>query len=166
MPFCGNCGEEHQGSKFCQNCGTPQQPGTSVSRPSGASTSEEESVIWEGSSKDMMSAASSGRLTSCRYRLTSKSIYFDEGLLTSNSQQVPLWAVKDVRVKQGMIQKARGVGDVIVHVEHPDFVGKNSVLFKDIEGPLTVRDQLGKYAINERREHDRHQKTQWYGRGD
>lgn len=75
----------------------------------------------------MMSAASSGRLTSCRYRLTNRAIYFDEGLLSSNSQQVPLWAVRNVDVKQRMLQKARGIGDVIVHVEHSDYTGTNAV---------------------------------------
>jgi membrane protein YdbS with pleckstrin-like domain len=124
----------------------------------------DEATVWEGSSRDMMSAASSGRLTSCRYRLTNKAVYFDEGLLSSNSQQVPLWAVRDVDVKQGMLQKARGVGDVIVHVEHSDYTGRSVVAIKDVEGPLTVRDHLNKYANKERREYNRTQKTQWYGR--
>lgn len=179
MPFCGDCGEEHQGSKFCPNCGAPQQAGAA---PQQANTTpqptsvaaevhtpppmdEDETTVWEDSSKDMMSAASSGRLTSCRYRLTNKSIYFDEGLLSSNAQQVPLWAVRDVDVKQGMIQKARGVGDVIVHVEHSDYTGRNVIHIKDVEGPQTVRDQLNKYASKERREHDQRLRTQWYGRG-
>lgn len=179
MPFCGECGTEHQGSKFCQNCGAPQQAGLV---PNQASTGpqptnvtaevhappqmdEDETTIWEGSSKDMMSAASSGRLTSCRYRLTNKAVYFDEGLLSSNYQQVPLWAVRDVDVKQGMLQKARGVGDVVVHVEHSNYTGRNVVHIKDVEGPLTVRDQLNKYAAKERREYDQRQRTQWYGRG-
>ncbi len=111
----------------------------------------------------MTSAASGGRLSSCRYRLTTKSIYFDEGLLSSNSQQVPLWAVRDIDVRQGMIQNARGVGTVIVHVEHSDYTGRNTVILQDIEGSLDVRDQLNKYAQRERRKHDQHQRTQWYG---
>src|SRR3712207_4588883 len=102
MPFCGDCGEEHQGSKFCPNCGAPQQAGAvpeqanTTPQPTSVAAEvhtpppmdEDETTVWEDSSKDMMSAASSGRLTSCRYRLTNKSIYFDEGLLSSNAQQV------------------------------------------------------------------------------
>jgi membrane protein YdbS with pleckstrin-like domain len=113
----------------------------------------------------MMSAASSGRLTSCRYRLTNKAVYFDEGLLSSNAQQVPPWAVRDVDVKQGMLQKARGVGDVIVHVEHSDYTGRSKVEIRDVEGPLTIRDHLNKHASKERREHDQRLRTNWYGRG-
>ncbi len=166
MPFCGNCGEEHGGSRFCPNCGSLQQAGTAVERHHPPAANDDETTIWEGSSRNMTSAASGGRLTSCRYRLTSKSVYFDEGLLSSNSQQVPLWAVRDVDVKQGMLQKARGVGDVIVRVEHSDYTGRNAVVLRDVEGPLTVRDHLNKHANRERREHDKSQRTQWYGRGD
>lgn len=166
MPFCGNCGEENQGSNFCPNCGTPQQADAVAGAHKPPATEADEATIWEGSTKDMMAAASNGRLTSCRYRLTNKFVYFDEGLLSSNSQHVPLWAVKDVNVKQGMLQKARGVGDVIIHIDHPDYIGRKALLLRDIEGPLTVRDHLNKHASKERRDHDRREKTQWYGRGD
>jgi len=165
MAFCGNCGEEHQGSKFCPSCGSPQQASVAAEDHEPPVMDQDETTVWEGSSKNMMSAASSGRLTSCRYRLTNKSVYFDEGLLTSNSQQVPLWAVRDVDLKQGMLQKARGVGDIIVHVEHSDYTGRSVVEIRDVEGSLTVRDHLNKYANTERREHDQRQRTQYYGRG-
>lgn len=92
-------------------------------------------------------------------------MYFDEGLISTVSQQVPLWAVRDVDVRQGMLQKARGVGDVLVRVEHSDYTGRNLVEMRDVEGPLTVRDHLNKYASKERREHDQRSRTQWYGRG-
>lgn len=164
MAFCGNCGEQHQGSKFCPNCGTPQAASVHAEQHQPPVMDEDEMTVWEGSSKNMTSAASGGRLTSSRYRLTNKSLYFDDGLLTSDSQQVPLWAVRDVDVKQGMLQKARGVGDVLVYVEHSDYTGRNGVRIKDIEGPLTVRDQVNKYAGKERREYDQRRRTQWYGR--
>jgi len=77
---------------------------------------DNETTVWEGSSRNMTSAASGGRLSSCRYRLTNKALYFDEGLLSTNSQQVPLWAVRDVDVRQGMVQKARGVGTLLVRL--------------------------------------------------
>ena len=64
-----------------------------------------------------------------------------------------------------MLQKMRGVGTVIVHVEHSDYTGRDTVILQDIEGPLDVRDQLNKHAQRERRQHDQHQRTQWYGRG-
>ncbi len=166
MAFCRNCGTEHQGANFCPNCGTPQAAGTNVQQQhQPPRQDDEEAAVWEGASSDMMSAASSGRLSSCRYRLTTKSLYFDEGLLSSNSQQVPLWAVRDIDVKQGMVQKMRGVGTVIVHVEHSDYTGRNKVELRDIEGPLDVRDQLNRYAQRERLQYDQRQRTQWYGRG-
>ena len=165
MAFCGNCGTEHEGANFCPNCGTPQGTGTAVEKHRPPQQDDEETAVWEGASNNMTSAASGGRLSSCRYRLTTKSIYFDEGMLSSNSQQVPLWAVRDIDVRQGMVQKMRGVGTVIVHVEHSDYTGRSMVEIRDVEGPLTVRDHLNKYAHKARLDHDQRQRTQYYGRG-
>lgn len=165
MPFCGACGTEHQGGKFCPNCGAPQQTSVAAEEHRPPQMDDNETTVWEGSSRNMTSAASGGRLSSCRYRLTNKALYFDEGLLSTNSQQVPLWAVRDVDVRQGMVQKARGVGTLLVRVEHSDYTGRNIVEIKDVEGPLTVRDHLNKHAIKERHEYDQRARTQWYGRG-
>jgi hypothetical protein len=169
MAFCGECGAEQQGTRFCPNCGAPQAAGV-TGETSGQHrpppVEEEERTVWEGSSRNLTSAASGGKLASCRYRLTSKYLYFDAGLISTTSEQVPLWAVRDIDVKQSLLQKARGVGDVVVHVQHSDYTGRERVDLRDIEGPADVRDQLNRYAHRERREHDQRQRTQWYGRGD
>jgi uncharacterized membrane protein YdbT with pleckstrin-like domain len=44
-------------------------------------------------------------------------LYFETGTLRTDAQQVPIRVVMDVDVKQSMVQKSRGVGDVIVHIE-------------------------------------------------
>lgn len=165
MAFCGECGTEHQGSKFCPNCGAPQTSSVAAEQHRPPNLDEDEMTVWEGASRNITSAASGGRLSSCRYRLTNKALYFDEGLISTTSQQVPLWAVRDIDVHQGMLQKARGVGSIVIHVQHSDYTGRDQVEIKDVEGPATIRDQLNKYAVNERRDHDQRQRTQWYGRG-
>jgi hypothetical protein len=63
--------------------------------------------MWEGERKSLSSAATGGRMVSARYRITKEYIYFDAGLISSRSEQVPLWAVRDVDVKQSLAQKAR-----------------------------------------------------------
>lgn len=166
MAFCGNCGTEHNGANFCPNCGTPQGAGTAIEKHQPPQQNEDETAIWEGSSRNMTSAASGGRLASCRYRLTNKYLYFDAGLISTTSEQIPLWAIRDIDVKQYLMQKMRGVADVIIHVQHSDYTGRDKVELRDIEGAADVRDQLNKYANRERREHDQRQRTQWYGRGD
>ncbi|GAB3439054.1 hypothetical protein GCM10027517_12010 [Phycicoccus ginsengisoli] len=52
-----------------------------------------------------------------RYKVTAHYLFFEKGLLSTDAQQVPISAVVDVDVRQSMSQKARGVGNVVVHVQ-------------------------------------------------
>lgn len=81
-------------------------------------------LLWEGESKDLTSAATGGKVVKNRYRITNEYIYEDSGILGSREEQIPLWAVRDIDVKQSIIQKARNVGDVKVRVEPNEFTGK------------------------------------------
>src|SRR4051812_5738272 len=111
MAFCRNCGHQYEGAaNFCPQCGQPQ--GAS-STPEQSFSEEPEKLLWQGEGKDLTNLATSGQLVRRRYRLTTKTLYFDEGLVTTASQQVPLWAVRDIDVKQYLMQKPRGVADVI-----------------------------------------------------
>ncbi len=121
-------------------------------------------MLWEGEAKDLTNLASDGRLVSCRYRLTNKALYFDEGLVTTVSQQVPLWAVRDIDIRQGFLQKRRGVADVVVTVQHSDYTGRSTVLVKDVEGALALRDLLNKHAQQERLDYQQRQQTRYFGR--
>jgi len=77
-----------------------------------------------------------------RYKLTAHYLFFEKGALRTNAQQVPIAAVLDVDVKQSMTQKARGVGNVIVHIQRPTRV--EIVLMEDIpnfrEGQRAIND--------------------------
>jgi hypothetical protein len=75
-------------------------------------------VIWEAQSETLTGKASGGRIVKGRYRLTREFLFFETGTLRTDAQQVPIAFVKDVDVKQSITQKARGVGNVIVHIEH------------------------------------------------
>ena len=119
MPFCPDCGTEHQGARFCPNCGIPQ-PGTTapgahaaVATPSAPASipereEEDEKTVWEGEAKTVTKAATRGHLVTARYQLTNKTLYFQEGALSTRQQQVPLWAVRDIDVERSLTQKARG----------------------------------------------------------
>ena len=106
----------------------------------------ESDLLWEGEAKDLTSAATGGRVVRKRYRITREFIFEDSGLLGSKEEQIPMWAVRDVDVKQSMIQKARGVGDVSVRVEANDFTGKKAVVLEDIETPKDVRNLINEHS--------------------
>jgi len=52
-----------------------------------------------------------------RYKLTPHYLFFEKGVVRTDSQQVPVADVMDVDVRQSMTQKARGVGSVVVHIQ-------------------------------------------------
>lgn len=59
-------------------------------------------MLWEGQSKDLTSLSTGGKIVRGRYRLTDRTLYWEEGVFSSNAQQVPLWAVRDLDVKQSI----------------------------------------------------------------
>ncbi|MEJ3750041.1 SHOCT domain-containing protein [Actinomycetes bacterium KLBMP 9797] len=68
-----------------------------------------------------------------RYRMDATTLYFERGMLSTNAQQVPLVHVVDVDMRQSMAQKARGVGNVVVHVQRQN--GIELVILHDLPDP-------------------------------
>lgn len=103
-------------------------------------------LLWEGETKDLTSAATGGKVVKKRYRITTEYIYEDAGILGSREEQIPLWAVRDIDVKQSIIQKARNVGDVKVRVEPNEYTGKKEITLESIETPREVRNLLNDHS--------------------
>jgi len=116
-------------------------------------------MLWEGESKDLTSAATGGKVVKRRYRITTEYIYEDAGILGSREEQIPLWAVRDIDIKQSIIQKARNVGDVKVRVEPNDYTGKTQMILESIETPKDVRNLLNEHSRTARESHLRQQQS-------
>lgn len=164
MAFCTSCGSEVSGAKFCPNCGQPQA-GTPLpaAQPQQTLPEAEETTIWEGTSRELSSLASGGKLTRARYRLSNKALYFEQGMLSTTSQQVPLWAVRDLDVTQSLSQKMRGVGNITVHVEHSDYTGLTEIVLDSVQDPSTLRDKINQYAHRERLSYEQRRQTRYFG---
>ncbi len=171
MPFCRHCGYQYEGAaKFCPECGQPQTDVPAAAQPQAPqevpiSQDEPEEVLWEGESKSMTNRMSGGKVVTARYRLTNRAIYFREGVVTTTTQQVPLWAVRDIDVSEGMLQRARGIGNVKVFVEHSDYTGRNTVVLEDIEEPGKLAQLINQHAQRERIAYQQRQQTRYYGQG-
>jgi len=95
------------------------------------------------------------------YRVTRDRVWIDSGLLGVRSEQVPLWAVKDIDVRQSVLQRGKDIGDVVLHLEDPmlgvdagHMMGmggyqasepgttSGSVILDNIEEPYKVRDLM------------------------
>ncbi|MEI9907808.1 MAG: PH domain-containing protein [Actinomycetota bacterium] len=107
-------------------------------------------LLWEGETKDLASMATGGKVVRRKYRVTTEYVYEDAGVIGSREEQIPLWAIRDIDVKQSILQKTRGVGDVRIRVEANDYTGKKEITFESIETPKEVRDLLNEYSRSAR----------------
>jgi hypothetical protein len=118
------------------------------------------SIIWAGESKSLTSAATGGKVVSAKYKVTEDYIYIDSGFLSTKGEQIPMWAVRDVDVKQSLVQKALGVSDLKVLCEHNDFTGKKEVVLQSIEGARELRDLINTHSKAARVAYETQQKAQ------
>ena len=65
-----------------------------------------------------------------RYKLTRHFLFVERGVLSTDSQQVPIAHVVDVDLRQSLVQKSRNVGSVAVHVQGAR--GPETVVLEDI----------------------------------
>ena len=103
-------------------------------------------ILWEGESKDLTSVATGGRVVKKRYKITREFIFEDAGIIGSREEQIPLWAIRDVDVKQSMLQKTRNVGDLTIRIETNDYTGKRLVVLESIETPKEVRNIINEHS--------------------
>ncbi len=180
-PFCSKCGaQQHDDeARFCFSCGRPLTAGIAVPQQQKEIAEEEqEKVLRENMSEDFKDAAKRVYITgrkSTRYRLTNRMLYVEEGVFTTTTHQVPLWAVSNVTVRQEFEQKLSSilrqwmkeepedVGDVTVHLEHPDYNGQSTVTLLNVAEPAEVRRIINEALRIERLAYERRRRTHYYG---
>ena len=115
-----------------------------------AAAANDPNTLWVGDKKSAGTSAIGVATT--RYRITRDKIYVESGLMNSVSEQVPLWAVLDVDVRQNLMQKGKNIGDVAVMVDTAQYPGHagSELLLDNIEDPFTVRDLLNQHVAEAR----------------
>lgn len=115
-----------------------------------AAAANDPNTVWVGEKKSAGTSAIGVATT--RYRITRDKIYVESGLMSSVSEQVPLWAVLDVDVRQNLLQKGKNIGDVAVMVDTAQYPGHAGpeLLLDNIEDPFTVRDLLNQHVAEAR----------------
>lgn len=117
---------------------------------------DDPNTVWMGSSHHATG------LSTAFYRITKDRIWIESGILGSKSESVPLWAVKDMDVRQAMWQRSKDIGDVVLILEDASYgtgeaamfdfrgigarasgaSGTGTVVLDNIESPHKVRDLL------------------------
>ena len=107
-------------------------------------------TVWMGERKSVGTSAIG--VSTTRYRITRDKIYVESGLMSSVSEQVPLWAVLDVDVRQSVLQRPKNIGDVAVMIDTAQYPGHagSELLLDNIEDPFTVRDLLNQHVSEAR----------------
>lgn len=115
-------------------------------------------TLWFGQSQNAASKATG--VSKAFYRITKDRIWIESGVLGVRSEHVPMWAVKDLDVRQNVMQRGKDVGDVVLWLEDPTLAAgqagafglsgqvemgghtSGEVVLDNIEGPYQVRDLL------------------------
>ncbi|MEX5636764.1 PH domain-containing protein, partial [Parafrankia sp. FMc2] len=106
-----------------------------------------EQNLWETTSQTLAGVASGGRAAG-RYRLTNIRLYVTEGITTTKTEQYELGRLFDIDIRQTLVQRARSVGDVIVHVRRG--WGQETVILQSVSDPARVRDMLNQLSAQAR----------------
>jgi uncharacterized membrane protein YdbT with pleckstrin-like domain len=111
----------------------------------------------------MMNAATGGKVTNASYKITEDAIHFASGVVSTHEEIIPLWAVRDVDLKQGWTQKTRHVGDLTLKIDDVAAAnyGQMNLQLKSIPDPPTVRTLILNQANQVRTywNNQRHQRT-------
>jgi hypothetical protein len=120
-----------------------------------AQWADDPNTLWFGESKS--AATSAAGVSKARYRITKDRVWIESGLLGTRTESVPLWAIRDMDVRQAVWQRGNDVGDVVLNLEDPaygagqdtfnlggDVEGTTSgqVVLDNIESPYAVLDLL------------------------
>jgi hypothetical protein len=115
-----------------------------------AAAANDPNTLWVGEKKSAGTSAIG--VSTTRYRITRDKIYVESGLMSSVSEQVPLWAVLDVDVRQNLMQRGKNIGDVAVMIDTAQYPGHSGteLLLDNIEDPFSVRDLLNQHVSEAR----------------
>jgi hypothetical protein len=118
-------------------------------------------TLWTGEKKSAGTSAIG--VSTVRYRITRDKIYVESGLMSSVSEQVPLWAVLDVDVRQNVLQRPKNIGDVAVMIDTAAYPGHSGseLLLDNVEDPFGVRDLLNQHVSEARAKKQMMTQTQY-----
>ncbi len=171
MPFCPSCGTENEdAARFCQNCGRELRtasPAGGVRPPAGPAGRTDaagrmiaddslpvgqdldgepggERLLWKGRPSPFFSPRLA-LLT--RYKLSNERLTTERGFVGRRTEEIDLYRVNDVAVKQNPFERLLGHGDV--RVETTDATSPEQHLL-NVADPDRVKDLIRAAARAER----------------
>lgn len=169
MIFCPECGTENdEAARFCKNCGrhlsdvadargamaasAPRGPAGDAGRidddlPEGEDLDGVpggERLLWRGRPSKVFSPLKA--LTN-RYKLTTERVIIEKGFVSRRTEEVDLYRVNDVAVRQNIVERIFGFGDVTLQAAD---VSAPTVTLINVVDPDRVKDLVRQTARAER----------------
>jgi len=174
MVTCPDCGTQNdESARFCDNCGrrlgdvsatatsTDPAPGPRAAEPpagrtgvvadDGLPVGEDldgipggERVIWEGRPSKLWSPRMA---LMNRYKLTNQRMMYEFGLIGKTTEEIELYRVTDVGVKQHPLERITGIGDI--YIASGDASAPTKYLH-NVSEPERVKDLIREAARQER----------------
>lgn len=171
MAFCPDCGTDNDdNARFCKSCGRQMadvadaqavmDPPVGITHadaegrmiaddglPVGEDLDSEpggERILWRGRPSKVFSPRKA--LTN-RYKLTTERLMIERGFIGRRTEEVDLYRVHDVSVKQNVLERLFGFGDV--DVETADATAPNVAMINVVD-PDRVKDLVRQASRTER----------------
>jgi hypothetical protein len=166
--YCPDCGTQNEATaRFCKSCGrsladvpasAPAGAKPAGAAPRGQMIADDglpvgqdldgepggERVLWTG--RPSIPLSWFGRITT-RYKLTNERLIITRGFIGKHVEELELYRVNDVSMKQSIIERMFGLGDV--RLETTDATTPEPQM-QDIKNPERVKDLVRQAARAER----------------
>jgi Protein of unknown function (DUF2510)/Bacterial PH domain/Short C-terminal domain len=133
-------------------------------------------TLWFGESKG--GATGAAGVSKARYRITKDRIWIESGLLGTRTESVPMWAVRDMDVRQAVWQRGKDVGDLVLGLDDPAYgvsqdtfnltgtleagtTTSGQVVLDNIESPHSVYDLLAPLVSEARQKKTMERQSQY-----
>ena len=168
MIFCPDCGTQNEANaRFCKSCGRTLTDVAEAAAPAAASAMPPpagqmiaddglpvgddldgepggERVLWTGRPRIPLSWIAA--LTT-RYKLTNERLIIKRGFISRRIEEIELYRVNDVALKQSIMERMFGLGDV--RLETTDATTPEAQVL-DVQNPERVKDLIRQAARTER----------------
>jgi Bacterial PH domain/zinc-ribbon domain len=138
MAFCPDCGTQNDdNARFCKSCGRAMtdvaEAKAAMDPPAGSQLDDQgrlladdglpigedldgepggERILWKGRPSKMWSPI---KAVTRRYKVTNERVMIERGFVSRRTEEIDLYRVNDVAVKQNVFERLLGFGDIYIH---------------------------------------------------
>jgi uncharacterized Zn finger protein (UPF0148 family) len=159
MKFCPECGTKAEGMKFCPECGykivaaaaAPVAPTAQTQQPIAEQTGEStllkfQTYMFGMENKKGMLGKFEVSLPQFNYELTTERLFIEKvGMISTKRDEIELYKIKDVTIKQGLKEKLGGFGDIEIQSSdktHP------TLTLKRIKDPNEIKEAIRRAVLD------------------